>query len=69
MWEIRFKITRIQGIALPPGGPFYGSLFVQDGGQDDWADEAFAQPTEAACLLNPFFGLERHIEGNLVVHE
>ncbi len=69
VWEIRFQITRIQGIPLPDGGPFYGSLFVQDGGQDDWADEAFGDPTNADCLQNPFFGLERHIEGNIVVRE
>jgi hypothetical protein len=69
VWEIRFQITRITGQVLPPV-PIYGSVFVQDGGQTDFADESFSTATilNPSCAVNPFFGLEPHLAGNITVH-
>jgi hypothetical protein len=74
VWEIRFEITRAEAdgedIELPDF-PIYGSLFVQDGGKDDFVDETFDDATIIFpdCAINPFFGLEPLLNGNITVHE
>jgi len=69
VWEIRFQITKAKGVELPPFA-IYGSVFVQDGGSADFADETFsaATITDPSCAVNPFFGLEPHLAGNITVH-
>jgi hypothetical protein len=58
----------IQGVELPDVA-FYGSIFVQDGDNADFADESFADATltDPSCAKNPFFGLELHLSGNIKV--
>jgi hypothetical protein len=74
VWEIRFEIVRAsadgEDIELPPF-PIYGSIYVQDGGKNDFVDESFAAENlaEPDCVLNPFFGLEPLLNGNITVHE
>jgi hypothetical protein len=66
VWEIRFRVERSD--VLPPD--VYGSIFVQDNGRDDYADENF----DSALLTNPECGnadeyqLEPH-QGQITVHD
>jgi hypothetical protein len=66
VWEIRFRVERSD--VLPPG--VYGSLFVQDNGRDDYADESFdgSLLTDPECGDATEYELEPH-QGQITVHD
>ena len=79
VWEIRFQITKsqianddgeLEEVDLSQFPPLYGSIYVQDGGKEDFIDENFERDLllNPDCVVNPFFGLEPVTHGNITVH-
>ena len=67
IWEIRFQVEHS---SVPGLEGYYASLFVQDAGRDDYADENAdaALATNANCGEAEEYRLEPH-QGQITVHD